>query len=77
MRHNTDSYKPFQKIEVNETNSFFSHDTANVLFNKEKTKLIRYGVSDPRTTYTIPTSVTEIIEGAFGYAKKLTKIEFT
>ena len=47
-----------------------------VLFNKDKTKLIAYPQSKRGTTYTVPDSVVEIENGAFGYNKYLTKINF-
>lgn len=47
-------------IEVDTENQYFSNDENGVLFNKEKTKLIRYPVGSERTKYDIPYGVKEI-----------------
>lgn len=45
-----------------------------VLFNNEKTELIRCPSGNERTTYTIPNSVTRIGDEAFNYCQKLISI---
>lgn len=60
-------------IWVNEDNSYFCNDLHGVLFNKEKTELIR----TPRAIegcYSIPESVTSICDNAFSNCSNLTSI---
>ena len=45
-----------------------------VLFNKDKTKLIQYPISNARTEYTIPNSVTSIGKSAFSGCSRLTAV---
>lgn len=54
-----------KKITVGENNKYYSSEDDGVLFDKEKTFLIKYLSSNTRTTYTIPGSVTTIAECAF------------
>ena len=54
------------------SNSFATED--GVLFNKDKTKLVRYPQGKSGSTYTIPTSVTTIDKYAFSYCSSLTEI---
>jgi hypothetical protein len=62
------------------TNITVSEDNTNyasidgVLFNKDKTKLIRYPAGNPRTDYVIPSSVTTVQIGAFGTAYNLESV---
>lgn len=60
-------------ITVSSSNTNYSSDS-NVLFNKNKTKLIRYAPAQVATTYSVSTSVTNIEKNAFSYAKKLTAV---
>ena len=46
-----------------------------VLFNKNKTKLIKFPRGSKSTSYTIPVGVTEIEDGAFSGCRGLTSIE--
>lgn len=46
-----------------------------VLFDKAKEKLFVYPIGNSRTSYTVPTSVTKIIQAAF-YGAKLTSVTF-
>ena len=48
------------EISVDDDNEFFSDDEFGVLFNKDKTKIIHYPMSNPLKSYTIPDSVVEI-----------------
>ena len=50
---------------VDECNEYYSSDEYGVLFNKDKTELIRYPEGNERTEYKIPDSVTIIGEHAF------------
>ena len=59
------------KFTVSESNPYFSSDEQGVLFNKDKTVLIRYPVLSDISEYTIPDSVTEIGKNAFNSAAKL------
>ena len=61
------------KIEVDEQNTAFC-DIDGVLFNKAKTRLIKYPEGNQATEYTIPNSVTSIDVYAFSRSSNLTKI---
>lgn len=54
-----------ENIEVNKYNPNFSSDEYGVLFNKDKTKLIKYTCGNTRKSYTIPDGVTTIGETSF------------
>lgn len=78
--HKIASYVHFEgcdgltSINVDEANlNYCAID--GVLFNKNKTKLIKFPRGDKRTSYTIPACVTEIGEGAFSGCRGLTSIE--
>ena len=45
-----------------------------VLFNKDKTALMQYPLGKEDAAYTVPDTVTSILEGAFCYAESLTDI---
>lgn len=65
-----------QKIAVEDGNMDFSNLTSGfgtdgVLFNKAKTKLLRYPPAKFGTSYVVPAGVTEILGSAFDYAGKL------
>ncbi len=62
-----------ESIEVGNGNPNFSSEYG-VFFNKDKTRLIQYPISNTRTEYNIPDSVTDIAEGAFCGCKFLTEI---
>ena len=61
-------------FEVSDENPYFS-SSDGVLFDKQKTKLIAYPVYKTAETYTVPESVTEIVDYAFAYSTFLKKIE--
>ncbi len=56
---------PIEYITVDPANTSYSTDDYGVLFNKDKTELVKYPVANIRTSYTIPDTVTFIIDGAF------------
>ena len=61
-------------ITVDKNNKNYSNDKYGVLFNKYKTKLIRYPEGNTRTSYVIPDSVTNIGYRAFYACTKLTSV---
>ncbi len=62
------------RITVDENNANYSSDGSGVLFNKDKTTLIKYTVGNARTAYTIPNSVMSIDDYAFRYCSSLTSV---
>ena len=60
-------------ITVDADNEYYSSEDG-VLFNEDKTTLIQYPAGNSRTSYTIPSGVTNIGEYSFMFAKKLTNI---
>ena len=62
-----------ESIAVDKNNEFYS-SVDGVLFNKNKTMLIRYPAGDERSSYSIPDSVTTIEDHAFYYCTSLTSI---
>lgn len=67
----TDAGEPFQRcsnlksITVNEDSETYSNDENGVLFNKDKTVLVRYPAGNERTSYSIPDTVLTIHNRAF------------
>ena len=62
-----------QTIEVDEKNTVYT-SIDGVLYNKDKTKLVRYPIAKEGTFYTISSTVKEIGREAFAYCTKLTQI---
>ena len=62
-----------KSISVSPDNPCYS-SLNGVLFNKDKTRLIQYPAGKEENAYSVPESVTEIGEGAFGSCKRLTAI---
>ncbi|MGN0443255.1 MAG: leucine-rich repeat domain-containing protein, partial [Acutalibacteraceae bacterium] len=60
-------------IEVNVNNQNYS-SADGVLFNKYKTVLIQYPIGNERTAYTIPDSVTTIMDSAFEHCESLASV---
>ena len=75
-----DNSRPFDgctdltNITVDEKNGKYSNDEYGVLFNKDKTELIRYPAGNLRNSYNIPNSVTKIQSKAFYFADSLVNI---
>ena len=65
--------KDLTQITVDAGNAAFIAEN-NVLYNKDKTKLMQYPIGTPQTSFTIPDGVTEIGPYAFGYAESLQRV---
>ena len=61
-------------ISVDGNNKYYSNDEYGVLFNKDKTTLVRYPMGNSRKSYIIPNSVTTIGNSAFFYCDNLTSV---
>ena len=61
-------------ITVNSANTAYSSDEYGVLFNKNKTVLVKYPEGNARNSYTIPDSVTSIVDNAFYSCDSLSSI---
>lgn len=61
-------------IIVDKSNPYYSGDADGVLFNKEKTELLKYPAGNKRTRYTIPNSVISIGYSAFSDCGNLTSV---
>lgn len=64
-----------EKFIVDENNQYYSSDEHGVLFDKSKSKLLRYSVGSAAEEYIIPDGVTVIGEESFSCAKKLKEIK--
>ncbi|MEE1012675.1 MAG: leucine-rich repeat domain-containing protein, partial [Acutalibacteraceae bacterium] len=65
-----------EKITVDSENECYSSDEYGVLFNKDKTDLIRYPSGSKTADYTLPESVVRIETGAFSDADSLENVVF-
>ena len=54
-----------KSIIVDENNQYFSNDDYGVLFDKDKTILIKYPAGNTRTNYIVPNSVIQISDSSF------------
>lgn len=61
------------EINVDEDNTAYCSEYG-VLYNKEKTELIRFPKEKADTSFTIPNSVTKIADGAFEYCQYLKNV---
>ncbi|MBR5619937.1 MAG: leucine-rich repeat protein [Clostridia bacterium] len=66
--------KSLSAITVDGKNPAYCSDTNGVLYNKSKTELLQYPNGNPRTSFTIPNSVTSIEISAFEECTKLTQV---
>ncbi|MBQ7962387.1 MAG: leucine-rich repeat protein [Clostridia bacterium] len=71
-----DSAQKLTKITVDENNNCFSSDAHGVLFNKDKTKIIRYPLGKTETYYEIPSGVKIITDNCFTNCTSLSEIVF-
>ncbi len=58
-------------IKVNSSNAKYTSDSANVLYDKNKTTLIKYPAASTATSYTVPDTVVTIKDNAFNNAVNL------
>ncbi len=73
----SNSFYPCEKLNniyVDDNNKDYSSDANGVLFNKDKTTLIKYPNGNTRTSYIIPDSVLSIGDQAFNLCDNLTSI---
>ncbi len=63
-----------ESITVDENNKMYSSDENGVLFNKDKTVLIKYPIGNKSTSYEIPDGVTIISRAAFEGCSNLEEI---
>ena len=76
LRDNGSPTNSIDNIEVADGNKYFSSQDG-ILYNKDKTKLVKFPVGKSATDFTIPETVTVIGDQAFAYCKNLTgKIKF-
>lgn len=68
------AFREIRNIYVDENNKFYSCDEYGVLFNKNKTTLLRYPDNNLRETYIIPDTVICIGKNAFNNSQNLTAI---
>ncbi len=61
-------------INVDEENQHFSSDANGVLFNNDKTVLLKYPEGNKATSYTVPNTVIGIGKGAFMNSVNITKV---
>ena len=64
----------FSTIIVDSANSVYSSDENGVLFNKDKTELIKYPMANTIISYMIPDSVTRFCDNAFDHCYNLVNI---
>ena len=69
-----DNCTSLKRITVASGNQNYSSDSAGVLFDKDKTELIRYPAGNSKYYYTIPDGVLTICESAFSNCNNLTEI---
>ncbi|MBQ7121545.1 MAG: leucine-rich repeat protein [Clostridia bacterium] len=63
-----------EAIAVDNANTSFSSDDNGVLFNKEKTELIKFPNNSATASYTIPDTVTSLADNSFENCSKLRNI---
>lgn len=68
-----DYCKSLKKITVNSANPYYSSDSKGVLFDKNKTALIK-APGALSGSYTIPSTTKSVLKSAFSYCKELTQV---
>ncbi len=63
-----------EKYIVDENNSYYFSDDDGIVYNKDKTKLVKYPCGKDNTEYAIPDSVNRIGAGAFMYCSSLINV---
>lgn len=63
-----------KRITVDENNEYYSNDSTGVLFNKDKTELIKYPSNNEEYSYEIPNTTKTISTDGFGNCSKLESI---
>ncbi len=63
--------KNIEKYVIAEDNPNYYSDDNGVVFNKDKTEIIRYPKGNPAEVYEIPEGITSILNGAFDESKYL------
>lgn len=63
-----------EEINVDVDNEYYASDENGILFNKEKTELIKYPEGKKMKSYTVPEGVTVVGSCAFSFVEKLKKI---
>ncbi len=69
-----DNCENLKYIKVNSSNTTYSSDSANALYDKNKTTLIKYPAASSTTSYTLPGTVLTINAKAFENAKALKSV---
>lgn len=65
-----------EKYTVSPSNMAFSSDENGVLYNGDKTSIIKFPAASPLKSYTVPASVTEIYPNAFNKCNIIEEINF-
>lgn len=66
-----------ERITVDSANQNYSSDASGVLFNKDKTVLIKYPSKSTNSSYQIPSTVKSIGNYAFSYCSNLKNVTFS
>lgn len=69
-----DYCKVLEKISVDKNNSAYSCDSYGILFNKDKSVLIKCPLANKTTAYSVPDTVTTIEDSAFMNCSSLKKV---
>ena len=70
-------YRQLARFTVEEGSDGFSTDGTGVLFNKDKTVLIKYPTGLDTEKYSVPASVAEIADSAFAYTASLKSVKLS
>ncbi len=69
------AYCDVVNLTVCEENEYYCHDEFGVLYNKDKTTLVKYVTGSSKKSYIVPQGVTEIESCAFGASENLLSVE--